>query len=307
MLRFILLLLLVANVGYGAWSQGWLAGIGWVPQDPAEPWRVTQQLRPEAITLGTATASASAQPAPAAPQPAVAPAPTSSPAVPPPAPAQPEPAQAAQPAAPADAATALASAAATAAAQATPGAAPAAEAAPATVAPPAPAAPPAPPALCLQAGPFDEDQAKTLRSALRNQELPWDSYELRTQEIAGRWMVYLGKFPSQEVLVQRRNELRGRGVDTDRAGGALEPGLSLGRFSTEEAATRELTRILRAGVRGARVVQERAASTVYSLQLPAVTSALQPKIKALEPALAGKPLRPCSVGASTPAAAAKSG
>lgn len=298
MLRFILLLLLVANVGYGAWSQGWLAGIGWVPQDPAEPWRVTQQLRPEAITLGTATASA--QPAPAAPPSAVAPAPTSSPAVPPPAPAQPEPAQAAQPAAPADAATALASAAAT-------GAAPAAEAAPATVAAPAPAAPPAPPALCLQAGPFDEDQAKTLRSALRTQELPWDSYELRTQEIAGRWMVYLGKFPSQEVLVQRRNELRGRGVDTDRAGGALEPGLSLGRFSTEEAATRELTRILRAGVRGARVVQERAASTVYSLQLPAVTSALQPKIKALEPALAGKPLRPCSVGASTPAAAAKSG
>ena len=295
MLRFILLLLLVANVGYGAWSQGWLAGIGWVPQDPAEPWRVTQQLRPEAITLGTATASA--QPAPAASQPAVAPAPTSSPAVPTPAPAQPEPAQAAQPAAPADAATALVSAAATAAAQA----------APATVAAPAPAAPPAPPALCLQAGPFDEDQAKTLRSALRTQELPWDSYELRTQEIAGRWMVYLGKFPSQEVLVQRRNELRGRGVDTDRAGGALEPGLSLGRFSTEEAATRELTRILRAGVRGARVVQERAASTVYSLQLPAVTSALQPKIKALEPALAGKPLRPCSVGASTPAAAAKSG
>ena len=158
----------------------------------------------------------------------------------------------------------------------------------------------------MQAGPFDEDQAKALRSALRNQELPWDSYELRTQEIAGRWMVYLGKFPSQEVLVQRRSELRGRGVDTDRAGGSLEPGLSLGRFSTEEAATRELTRMLRAGVRGARVVQERAASTVYSLQLPAVTSALQPKIKALEPALAGKPLRPCSVGASTPAAAAKS-
>ena len=51
MLRLILLLLLVANVGYGAWSQGWLAGIGWMPQDPAEPWRVTQQLRPEAITL----------------------------------------------------------------------------------------------------------------------------------------------------------------------------------------------------------------------------------------------------------------
>lgn len=288
MLRLILLLLLVANVGYGAWSQGWLAGIGWMPQDPAEPWRVTQQLRPEAIALGTNTA----QPAPTGAQPAVAPAPASSaaPSAPPPSP-QAEPPQTAQPSPPA-AATALAASAVAAAASPAP-----------VAAPPAPAAPPA---LCLQAGPFDEDQAKALRSALRNQELPWDSYELRTQEIAGRWMVYLGKFPSQEVLVQRRSELRGRGVDTDRAGGSLEPGLSLGRFSTEEAATRELTRMLRAGVRGARVVQERAASTVYSLQLPAVTSALQPKIKALEPALAGKPLRPCSVGASTPAVATKS-
>ena len=104
MLRLILLLLLVANVGYGAWSQGWLAGIGWMPQDPAEPWRVTQQLRPEAIALGTNTA----QPAPTGAQPAVAPAPASSaaPSAPPPSP-QAEPPQAAQPSPPA-AATALA-------------------------------------------------------------------------------------------------------------------------------------------------------------------------------------------------------
>ncbi len=118
-------------------------------------------------------------------------------------------------------------------------------------------------------------------------------------------MVYPGQIPSQEVLVQRRSELRGRGVDTDRAGGQSETGLSLGRFSTEEAATRELTRMLRAGVRGARVVHERAASTGVLLAAARRDQRPAAQIKALEPALAGKPLRPCSAGAS-PAVATKS-
>ena len=146
----------------------------------------------------------------------------------------------------------------------------------------------------MQTGPFDEEQTKTLRAALRNHEFPWDSYELRVGELPGRWMVYLGKFPNLDALAQRRKELRALGVDNDRAGGNLELGLSLGRFSTEEAATRELTRILRAGVRGSRVVQERAATTVYTLHLPAVSGPLQVKLKAIEPALAGKAFRVCN-------------
>lgn len=262
MLRFVLLLLVCANVLYGVWSQGWLAAVGLAPQNQSEPWRLAQQMRPETITLVQPAAPAP-RPEAAAQPPVPERAPEPAPEAVPPARPQPSPAEPAQTPEP-----------------------PAATA--------APAAPAAPPALCLQAGPFDEDQARTLRTALRNQEFPWESYELRVGEIPGRWMVYLGKFPSLEVLAQRRSELRARGLDTDRAGGSLEPGLSLGRFSTEEAATRELTRILRAGVRGARVVQERPASTVYTLQLPAVSSALQAKLKAIEPALAGKALRVCN-------------
>lgn len=273
MLRFVLLLLVCANVLYGVWSQGWLAAVGLAPQNQSEPWRLAQQMRPETITLVQPAAPAP-RPEAAAQPPVPERAPEPAPEAVPPARPEPSPAEPAQTPEP-----------------------PAATAAPAS-APPAStsaeAAPAAPPALCLQAGPFDEDQARTLRTALRNQEFPWESYELRVGEIPGRWMVYLGKFPSLEVLAQRRSELRARGLDTDRAGGSLEPGLSLGRFSTEEAATRELTRILRAGVRGARVVQERPASTVYTLQLPAVSSALQAKLKAIEPALAGKALRVCN-------------
>ena len=128
---------------------------------------------------------------------------------------------------------------------------------------------------------------------MRAQELAWDSYEMRSQDIPGRWMVYLGKFPSQELLNRQRTSLRAQNIDTDRAGGNLEPGLSLGRFSSEEAATRELTRLLRKGVRGARVVQERAAAQVFTLRLPAATAAQQAQLGALGPALAGKVLQRC--------------
>jgi hypothetical protein len=51
MLRLLALFLVLANAGYLAWSQGWLAGYGFAPAVQAEPHRLTQQLRPEAMRL----------------------------------------------------------------------------------------------------------------------------------------------------------------------------------------------------------------------------------------------------------------
>lgn len=289
MLRFVLLLLLGANVGYFAWSHGALAELGWAPHNPAESWRIDQQIQPQALALLGVPAAATPAPTPvpaapampASPPPAVpaelAPTPAADTPAAPTAPTTPEPAPAPSPEP-------------TAPPLAPPPTPPSDPTATAQTAAPAPAEA----GLCLQAGPFDEDQTKAVRAALRAQEMPWESYELRAQEIAGRWMVYLGKFPNIEALAQRRAELREQKIDNDRAGGSLELGLSLGRFSTEEAATRELTRLLRQGVRGPRVVQERPASTVYYLRMPAVTHAQQIKIQAIAPALNGKPLRPCT-------------
>jgi hypothetical protein len=105
-------------------------------------------------------------------------------------------------------------------------------------------------------------------------------------------MVYMGKFADNQALEKKRSELRALKLDHDRAGGALEPGLSLGRFSSEEAATRELSQLVRQGVRSARVVQERPDRRGFVLRLPAATPALRAQLEAL-PALAGKPLRAC--------------
>ena len=238
MLRIALMILLLANAGYFAWSQGALASLGWAPQQHTEPERLQQQLRPETLQLqapapaetATATATATAQGGTAPPQPA-----------------------------------------------------------PASV---EAAAAPAGPAQCLQAGIYDDNASDTLRRALVLQ-FPEGSWSLTELTQPGRWMVYMGKFADNQALEKKRAELVARKLDHDRAGGTLEPGLSLGRFSSEEAATRELTQLVRQGVRSARVVQERPDKHGFILRLPAATPALRAQLEAL-PAFGDKALRACS-------------
>lgn len=155
------------------------------------------------------------------------------------------------------------------------------------------AAAPADAGECLQAGVFDEKQATALRTAAA--ALPPGSWSLEPTPITGRWMIYMGRFDDQDTLDKKRAELRARKVDFDRAGGTLELGLSLGRFSTEEAAQRGLTALNAQGVRTARVVLERQAATGFILKLPAVTDAQRQQwLATLRPAMAGKTLGSCS-------------
>lgn len=243
MLRFVAILLLLANIGYYAWTQGHLAEWGLAPESQSEPQRLQQQIQPQALRI-------------------VGEKPVAAPAAPPPV-ATPTPAPAADAGAPGASTTAVASDAAH----------PAGE--------------------CLQAGIFDEEQAKALRRAAA--DLPVDRWELQRTTMPGRWMVYMGKFADADALAKKRAELRELGVSFDRPGNpSFEPGLSLGRFSTEEAAQRGVTNLAAKGVRSARVVQERADTPGYMLRLPAVDDALRAKLSVLRPALAGKTFRPCS-------------
>ncbi len=123
--------------------------------------------------------------------------------------------------------------------------------------------------------------------------LPEGSWRVDAVQLPGRWMVYLGKLPDAAAVAARRAELRAQGVDTDRPGAALEPGLSLGRFPTEEAAERALDSLARKGVRGARVVRERRDTPAYLLRLPQADAALRRQARALNGALGGHDWRPC--------------
>ena len=64
MLRWMLALVVVANLLFLAWSQHWLAPLGLGPVSQSEPQRLSQQMHPEAIVLRPARPTASASAAP---------------------------------------------------------------------------------------------------------------------------------------------------------------------------------------------------------------------------------------------------
>ncbi len=217
MLRLLVVLLLIANALYFAWAQGHLLALGLGPAQQAEPQRVAQQIRPEAIRVLRA-----------------------------------------------DDATRIEASGA--------GATRAAE--------------------CWQAGPLEEPQVNAVKPLLEG--WPAGSWSLEPAVEPPRWIVYMGKYASTELLDRKKAELRQRGVVFEPLSNpALEPGLSLGGFATEGDARRQLDALADRGVRTARVVQERPEVRGQRLTLPAVDDALRARLDELKPALNGRPLRAC--------------
>lgn len=228
MLRLLVLALLLANVGYFAWTQGLLADYGLAPATQAEPQRLKQQIRPGAMQLISTRQTLQRDEKP----------PT------------------------AKAATVVATTA----------------------------------AQCLQAGLFTEAQASALRSRLES-SLPAGSWSLESSVEPGRWIVYMGKYSSQEALAKKRTELRQLGLTVEALiNPALGPGLSLGHFSARLDAERELAKVASRGVRTAKVVLEQPEVRSHLLKLPAVDASLKAQLEAFKPQLEGKPLQSCTEG-----------
>ena len=256
MIRFAIVLLLLANAGYYAFSHGMLRSLGWAPENPAEPERLQQQVNPEALRIMTREEMDQAQKQVQSAAPAAE------------APVNPASETTGKPAAEADkAAEKLAEKA---------------------------AEKPEKPEKreCLVAGSFDAKQVEALRLQLA--KLPEGSWKLDSTTSAGRWMVYVGKFSSQDALDKRREELRALDISTDRARlASLEPGISLGRFSTEEAAERHLAAMGRKGVSGAKVVVDRPEAINYTLRLPRADAATKKRVQSWH-VMDGKDLQTCS-------------
>jgi hypothetical protein len=219
MLRIFVLLLLLLNGLYFAWSQGLLQELGFAPTQQREPQRLRQQIRPEALSVLTSQEARAAQ----APTPAKA-----------------------------------------------------------------------KPSECLQAGLFDEPQSAALRRDLES-GLPTGSWTLQNTVLAGRWIVYMGKYANADELQKKRKELANLNLKFEPLGNPnLELGLSLGGYDTQGAANAALEAVSRRGVRTARVLLERAEQAGNVLRLPAVDEALRARLEELKPALAGKSLKACS-------------
>lgn len=222
MLRLLALVLLLANAGYFAWTHGLLADYGFAPAAQAEPQRLAQQIRPQAMQLLTPADARQLESAAASPSPA----------------------------------------------------------------------PPA--AECLQAGLFTPEQSTALRTGLES-SLPIGSWTLESSVEPGRWIVYMGKYNSEDALIKKRTELRGLGVSFEALiNPTLGPGLSLGHYGSQAEAERELAKAATRGVRTAKVVQERPEARGQLLKLPAADAAIKAKLEALKLQFAGKTLQTCS-------------
>jgi hypothetical protein len=149
-------------------------------------------------------------------------------------------------------------------------------------------------AECLQVGLFNDEQTVVLRERLTS-VLPIDSWVLDSVQEPARWLVYMGKYNSEDGLVKKKSELRGLGVSFEGLNNAaLEPGLSLGNFKTQAEALAELERIAKKGVKTARVIQERPEQRGQRLKLTAVDAGLRSQLDLIKPQLAGKALQACS-------------
>jgi hypothetical protein len=146
---------------------------------------------------------------------------------------------------------------------------------------------------CLQAGLFTEQQAGALRTRLQS-SLPAGSWSLESGLEPGRWIVYMGQYANEEALAKKRGELRQLGLSVEPlVNPALGPGLSLGHFSSQADAERELAKVAQRGVRTAKVVLERPEVSGQWLKLPSVDASLRARLEALKPQLEGKTLQTC--------------
>lgn len=273
MLRPLVVMLLAANIGFWAWSQGALDGLTGVPHDSdREPQRLAAQIAPERLEILRTELPASAASAASA-------------------------AHGAASAASATAATATAAASSAASAVAA-ASAPPAEASAAALTPPpaAPVPPPAPvPTVCLEAGPFNAAEWRTAQVALRR-VLDDSSWTLTSREKAGTWMVYVGPYKSREIMARRADQLRQLEIAFEEARDLPDeyiPGFVFGRYGVEADARALQTRLTSQKIRYVRVVPLVRPAVSHTVRIPKADPAMRARLAALKPRLSGNAFEPC--------------
>lgn len=257
MLRTLVVILMLANLAFFGWTQGWLTEVlGLSPDGDREPQRLAMQvdatalrvLAPSPVVAGSAVAAAPPTPA-AAPIPAP---------------------EASEPPAPAPTGSSGPDTSATAAAA-------------------------APPPVCLEAGPFNPAEWRVAENALRNTlgEGPW---QLTTREKPGNWMVYVGPYKSRVIMDKRADQLRQMEIAFEEARNLPDeymPGFVFGRYGVEADARALQTRLTARKIKYVRVVPLVKPVTTHTVRIPKATTDVQTRLQALRPKLGGHTFSPC--------------
>ncbi len=245
MLRALVAVLLLANLGFWLWSAGALESLGWAPTHERDPARLALQVGADTVRVlpaGSVIAAASS-PAPA-----------------------------------------------TAAAGASPASAASAEVRD-------------PLSQCLETGPLASAALASAERALLAGGIAEGSWTRRSIEQPAQYGVVLGPFNSNEALRNKREEiarlrlpLEAVSLPSATAGAPAQPGLALGRYASRAAADSALASYSQRGVRTARVLALRPASSEIQLRLDSTTPAQAQQLRALSVELAGAAFAPCAPG-----------
>ncbi len=249
MLRSLVLILLLLNLAFFSWTQGWLTSVvGVSPSQQREPQRLSLQRHAdqlEVIPPGV-WPSASAASAALAQAIASAAAESSSEAAPPPD-------------------LTIAS-----------GASSAAVASAATAAP-------GDPTVCLKAGPFGSVEMGIVATSLKP-VLADNAWRTEDVTLDGLWFVYMGPYPDRELFNRKQAELKAIGgisFREVRTPTSLANGFVLGRYEQAQSAHEALSKLKERGVRSARVVVVRPRMQAQNIIVPQATASVQTSLKGI--------------------------
>lgn len=257
MLRTLVVILMLANLAFFGWTQGWLTEVlGLSPDGDREPQRLAAQVDATALrVLAPSLAAAGSAVAAAPPPPAAAPIPAP---------------EASEPPAPAPTGSSGPDASVTAAAA-------------------------APPPVCLEAGPFNPAEWRVAENALRNTlgEGPW---QLTTREKPGNWMVYVGPYKSRVIMDKRADQLRKMEIAFEEAQDLPDeylPGFLFGRYGVEADARALQARLTAQKVKYVRVVPLVKPTALHTVRIQKADAEIQERVAALKPRLSGHAFEPC--------------
>jgi hypothetical protein len=150
-------------------------------------------------------------------------------------------------------------------------------------------------ATCLEWGLFTITEKARAEKALEPLALGERLAERRSREVGG-WWVYIPPQESREAALRKAAELRALGVRDIQVmsnNGALRWSLSLGVFSSVDAAQSRLASLRGQGVRGAIIAPRDTVVPFIALQLKNVDAAQAARLQEIAREIEGSEIRPC--------------
>lgn len=152
---------------------------------------------------------------------------------------------------------------------------------------------------CLEVGSYTLAERIQVEGKLKTVLKPGDWMD-STQERAGAWMVYMGRYAAEDLLRKKEEELRRIKIDYTIVSkpADLMWGLSLGVYEQRAEADAALAKVALRGVRSARLVTARQPDIGHTLRIPSVTPSMRTALEGLPPATwLGRSIKPCGAPA----------